>query len=234
MVVDGHRAGSHPSKRRAMMVRMSSGAWLAVGALLLGACGGRTGLLATAPEDAATAPPEADAGPDAPILEGGPRDASPEGVAVDAPAETTLPCPLGSVTGSVSGATTYFANGAAIPPGRYRVRYVDGCMKYNAAQDWSVNAYRLGDPAGNDHWWFVSSGQELTSAIPPGTVGFLAGQGGFATFDECVTANRALPPVDLTLSGGGPLAVWLQDSPYSDNVDGPNGRDPTWSLECAQ
>jgi hypothetical protein len=188
------------------MARMSNGAWLAVGALLLGACGSRTGLLATASADA-------DAGADGAIVDGG------------------LPCHVGSVTGNVFGATTYFANGAAIAPGHYRVRYVDGCMKYSTGQDWSVNAYGLSDRVGGDHWWFVSAGQEVTSAIPPGTVGFLTGQGGFATFDECVKANLALPPVELTL-GGGPLAVWLEDSPYSDNVDGPNGRDPTWSLDC--
>jgi hypothetical protein len=136
---------------------------------------------------------------------------------------------FGSVTGKVSGATTYFANGASIPAGRYRVRYVDGCMKYGAGQGWSVNAYRLGVTPSH-HWWFISAGQQLTSVIPPGTVGFIPGMGGFATFDDCVKANLALPPVELTLDGG-PLGVRLQDDPYSDNVGGRDGRDPTWSLE---
>jgi hypothetical protein len=197
------------------------------GVLLLAACGSRTGLLAQAAVDASLPPPEAgpvvDASPDA---DGG-ADAP-----ADAVAEVAPPCTLGRITGNVFGQTAYFANGQSIPPGRHLVRYVDGCMKYSAAQDWSVNAYALGDPAGSDHWWFIAAGKQLPDVIPPGTVGYLAGQGGYASFDDCVQANLALPPVELTLSGA-TLAVWLQDSPYTDNVDGPGGRSPTWSLECA-
>lgn len=136
------------------------------------------------------------------------------------------------MVGDVFGQSVSFAGGAALAPGRYRVTYVDGCMKYSSAQDWSVNAYALDDAAGSDHWWFVNDGQQVASVIPPGTVGFVVGQGGYATFDECVQANLAVPPVELTLPGG-PLAVWLADSPYTDNAAGPDGRAPSWSLECA-
>src|SRR5580692_1891090 len=124
-----------------------------------------------------------------------------------------------------------FANGASLAPGRYVVTYVDGCMKYSTSQDWTVNAYALGNPAGTDHWWFMSQGNLVESVIPPGTVGYLAGQGGYATFDECVQANLALPPVELTIPGG-TLGVWLEDDPYEDNSTGPDGRAPAWSLEC--
>ena len=61
--------------------------------------------------------------------------------------------------------------------------------------------------------------------VPPGSVGFLVSNGGFATFEECVAANRALPPSEFEFSGG-KLGVWLQDSPYSDNLAGLDERTP--------
>jgi hypothetical protein len=33
---------------------------------------------------------------------------------------------------------------------------------------------------------------------------------------------------------GGPLGVWLNDTPYLDNVAGDNGRNPAWSLVFLQ
>jgi hypothetical protein len=44
-----------------------------------------------------------------------------------------------------------------------------------------------------------------------------------------VTANQALPPLDFEFDGG-VLGVWLQDSPYSDNLAGENGKNPAWTL----
>jgi hypothetical protein len=199
----------------------------------IGACGGRTGLLVESASDAAVAQPDARDVVDASTDPNDIGEAGTDTAVADARAPDATPCDLGAVTGDVFGQAIYFANGAAIAPGPYRVRYVDGCMKYSASQEWSVNAYALGDSAGSDHWWFVSAGQQVTSAIPPGTVGFLVGQGGYGTFDECVQANLALPPVELTLAGGS-LAVRLEDNPYDDNVPGPNGRSPTWELECAK
>jgi hypothetical protein len=211
-------------------------------ALSFAACGARTGLLV---EDAVDSLPSADAAADVEADARVDVDAEADGeadayagadadVVADVEPEADAPaCKLGNVTGDAFGNTVYFANGAALPAGTYRVTYVDGCMKYSASQDWSVNAYGLNDPAGSDHWWFVANGQRIASVIPPGTVGFLVGQGGFATFDECVQANLALPPVDITIPAG-PLGVWLEDNPYGDNVPGLNGRSPTWSLQCAQ
>jgi hypothetical protein len=123
------------------------------------------------------------------------------------------------------GQIVYYAGGAALPSGRYRVQYVDGCMKYNAGQDWAVNAYA----DGHDSFWLVGDTTSDRILIPPGTVGFLVGSGGFATFDECVAANLALPAKEFQFAGG-KIGVWLSDSPYSDNVAGVDGRNPKWSL----
>ncbi len=63
----------------------------------------------------------------------------------------------------------------------------------------------------------------------PGTVGFLVGSGGFATFDECVAANQLVAPIEFAFDGG-PIGVWLEDYPYTDNLAGMNGRNPKWDL----
>ena len=67
----------------------------------------------------------------------------------------------------------------------------------------------------------------------PGTVGIYVGSGGYATYDECVAANLQRPTEPFVFTGG-PLGVWLQDEYYADNVTGPNGQTPTWSLTCAR
>ena len=62
--------------------------------------------------------------------------------------------------------------------------------------------------------------------MPSGTVGFMVSSGGFATFDECVAANLALPATEFDF-GGGRLGLWLEDRPYSDNLPGLDGRSPS-------
>jgi hypothetical protein len=142
-------------------------------------------------------------------------------------------CELGEVSSTgtnqnldLFGSIVYFADGVELPSGRYRIRYVDGCMKYSSAQDWSVHAYAGAEP---DGWWFVGNDQSQKIVVPPGSVGFLVGSGGFATFEECVAANLALPPSEFDFAGG-KLGVWLQDSPYSDNLAGVDDRNPKWKL----
>jgi hypothetical protein len=135
-------------------------------------------------------------------------------------------CDFGSVVGDVYGRVIDFGHGVFLPRGRYRVAYVDGCMKYNRSQDWALHAYPLGAPV-NDRWWLVSGNGKIVMA--PGTVGFEVGSGGFATFDECVRANLALPPIEFDFSGGR-IGVLLQDTPYQDNLPGDDGRSPTWRL----
>ncbi len=141
-------------------------------------------------------------------------------------------CNLGTVTGDPFGRAFLFGDGARLPAGHYRATFVDGCMKYNGSQGWTVNAYGLSRPDRSFHWWFVTDGHNLEAVLPPGNVGFRLGEGGFASFDECVDASRGLPPVDIWLPDGGTLGVWLEDSPYGDNLPGPSGRSPTWKLEC--
>src|SRR5258708_8342296 len=83
-------------------------------------------------------------------------------------------------------------------------------MKYSTNQAWSVNAYA---PAqGPDTYWLVD-GLRNDVIVPPGTVGFLAGAGGYANFADCVAANLKPPPIDFHFAGG-VLGVLLQDRPY--------------------
>jgi hypothetical protein len=142
------------------------------------------------------------------------------------------PCALGSATSLATagdldlfGQVAYFANGDALPPGRYRVTYEDGCMKYASSQGWTIHAYANGSAG----WWLVGATSSDKVVMPPGTVGWDPAAGAFTAFAECVTANRALPPLEFDFAGG-KLGIWLQDSPYSDNVAGEGGRNPRWSL----
>lgn len=145
---------------------------------------------------------------------------------IDVDAASGDRCDFGSVVGDVYGRVIYFGHGALLPRGRYRVAYVDGCMKYSGSQDWALHAYPLGSP-GNDHWWIVDGARRVV--MPPGTVGFEVISGGFATFDECVAGNHALPATEFDF-GGGLLGLWLEDRPYGDNLPGLDGRSPTWRL----
>src|SRR5258708_7412568 len=43
-------------------------------------------------------------------------------------------CDYGTVVSDAFGATVFFAGGAGLPAGRYRVRYLDGCMKDSTNQ----------------------------------------------------------------------------------------------------
>jgi hypothetical protein len=134
------------------------------------------------------------------------------------------------------GQTVYYADGGTLPQGRYRLRYLDGCMKYNAGQDWTVNAVPPGTTGSS--WWIVNGPGGVASTalivVPPGTAGTQVGSGGYAQFADCVAANQAQDtPRDFDYDGG-PLGVWLLDDPYSDNVAGDNGDNPKWSLELLQ
>ena len=142
-------------------------------------------------------------------------------------------CELGEVSSTgtnqnldLFGNIVYFADGIELPAGRYRITYLDGCMKYSAAQDWALHAYAGAEP---DGWWFVGNDQTQKVVVPPGTVGFLASSGGFTSFDQCVAANLALAPVEFAFAGG-KLGAWLQDSPYTDNQAGESNRNPKWKL----
>ncbi|MFT3922141.1 MAG: hypothetical protein QM778_06375 [Myxococcales bacterium] len=143
-------------------------------------------------------------------------------------------CRLGSAQNSattgtldVFGHITYFADGADLNAGTYRVVYEDGCMKYSGNQGWTVNAYASPN---DDYAWFVgaTTGSRLVRA--PGTVGHLVTDGAFEDFEACVQANLALKPTAFKHQGG-KLGVWLADTAYVDNMVGVDNRNPRWRLE---
>jgi hypothetical protein len=98
-------------------------------------------------------------------------------------------------------------------------------MKYASSQGWTIHAYANGSSG----WWLVRETSAQKVIMPPGTVGWSPSAGAFTVFADCVTANKALPPLDFEFDGG-VLGVWLQDSPYSDNLAGENGKNPAWTL----
>lgn len=187
--------------------------------LLFVACGARTGL--DVPEHASDAAPDAhDAGLDAPGFDA--HDAATD--------DTSVPplCDFGTLVSDAFGGTVLWNGGAPVPAGHYRVTYTDGCMKYSSSQGWTVNAYANGP----DTLYVTASSQQLAAA--PGTVGFFVNQGAFATFDECVAANQSDAPLEFDLASPAPIGLALSDSPYTDNVAGENGRNPTYRLSSCQ
>jgi hypothetical protein len=127
---------------------------------------------------------------------------------------------------SLFGTPVYFNGGEALPAGTYEVTYVDGCIRYGGGQGWTVNAY---DAGGCCNWWLIGETTSELVVVLPGTIGYAVGSGAFAVFEECVAASQAAPPVEFEHAGG-PLAIWLRDSPYSDNSAGEDGRNPKWRL----
>lgn len=178
-------------------------------------CGARTELGAPSERDAS-----ADVSRDASVDHASEADVFGDG-APDAPQL----CDYGTIVSDAFGAPVFWNGGAPVPAGHYRITYVDGCLKYSSTQGWSVNAYANGPDT-----LFVITNTSTTLGSAPGTVGFLQGQGGFATFDDCVKANLSQDtPLDLEFSGGA-LGAWLSDVPYTDNVSGENGRNPAYRL----
>lgn len=155
-------------------------------------------------------------------------DLSVDAISVDAG------CGLGEASSTATsgeldlfGTPAYFNDGLPLPAGRYRVTYLDGCMMYGSGQGWTVNAYES-----NQACWYVIG--ETTSdriVVPPGTIGYAPGSGAFASFDDCVAASRAAPPVEFELTAEQRVGIWLLDSPYADNMAGVDGNNPRWRLD---
>lgn len=120
------------------------------------------------------------------------------------------------------GDITYFAKGQALPKGRYRATYEDGCMKFNTLFSWTVNS------TASDGWWLVGADSSDKITLLPGTAPEVF-YGGYEDFDACVEANRAVSPMEFDFAGG-KLGIWLNDTPYEDNEAGTAGRNPKWSL----
>lgn len=128
--------------------------------------------------------------------------------------------------------TSYFAGGAALPAGEYRISYEDGCWKSGVVA-WTVN---LG-PEG----YFVVGGDAVEPIVmAPGTEGTFAGLGAFASYADCVAANLGEPGVTFGFAGGR-LGLRLQSTPEDllvmrflllEGGETQGGRSPTFRLTC--
>lgn len=70
-----------------------------------------------------------------------------------------------------------------------------GCLEYAGSQSWAVHAYEPSatGTVADSTWALVgATTNDLKMVKLPGTVGFST----YATFADCVTANKALPPVE--------------------------------------
>jgi len=193
--------------------------------LLVVACGARTEL-GVIESDASIVPDVQEASMDA--HDASFDDSSDAHDAHDAETEEAAPCDFGELVSDAFGASAWWNGGAPLPAAHYRVTYVDGCMKYSSSQGWTVNAYANGPDT-----LYVVGANEAMIAPAPGTVGFLVNQGAFVSFDACVAANQSDAPLEFDWAGG-PIGLWLDDSPYTDNVAGQSGRNPTYRLSSCK
>jgi hypothetical protein len=140
------------------------------------------------------------------------------------------------LTAEPVGVVSHFAGGAALPSGRYRLQYVDGCTKYDLpGAGWTLHG-ALGDVVqGNGAYWVIDEADSLV-ALTPGTGGVSVGTGpypftAYATYEECVAANCALPSVAFDF-GGGVLGLRLGEGiPFAYiSGDTAGGRAPTFRL----
>jgi hypothetical protein len=108
----------------------------------------------------------------------------------------------------------YFAGGASLAPGRYRVEYVDGCFTCCVTL---LDAFVL-----------VGGDRTARVAVLPG--GVTTGLG-VPPVAQCPAAGAPFPPLDFDFAGG-PLGIWVSDGVAADNTngDGQGGRSPTWRL----
>lgn len=111
-----------------------------------------------------------------------------------------------------NGTIQYYAHGAALPPGRYQLSYVDGCATFGGLPNdglnigWTVN----GQNTMPGVWGCYLAGADGAAfAVAPGTTGTFAGPstedgigGAFMTYAECVEANCDLPAIELDFPGG--------------------------------
>jgi len=123
------------------------------------------------------------------------------------------------------------------PEGKYVVRYVSGCMKYNPLWWWSVN----GSEDGKWAWVLIDDANRY---ILPGTFGFFnsttppAGiKSGFKEFADCVAANvTQATPLVFQHESSSQLGIKIRDRPLDDNRHGLLGQNPIWSItpfECS-
>lgn len=167
--------------------------------------------------------------------------ACPDGGSTCAPDAATVSGLPETLAIDTTGSVQYFAGGAALPAGRYRVTYVDGCMQYG------------GDIAGVEQWgWTIDTGSVagnpalsgspysgecvLVGAASGDVVAALPGTTnpppGIASYADCVSANKAMDaPLDFDFAGG-KLGLFVEDLLAGDDVGGQSmgGVSPTWRL----
>jgi hypothetical protein len=139
------------------------------------------------------------------------------------------------------GSTRYVANGASLPPGRYRAQWTDGCMRWSVggpAFGWDVNDPPpgvYGGPVGgiggpySGHCVLVDAQNAFVAALP-GLTGSSA-DSGTNDYPSCIAANQSDAPVDFDFAGG-KLGVIANDLAAGDNTTGESagGVSPTWKI----
>ena len=126
-----------------------------------------------------------------------------------------------------SGTPVWFSNQQILPAGYYKVSYVKGAYRPNAAQGWDVGT----------NWTLVTNNGGIIDVMkmPSTPTPFGAGSVpnglfvtlGYDTQEACENQTRTASHVTFFHSGG-PLGVTFYDDPYNDNVHG--NPDPTWQL----
>jgi hypothetical protein len=144
--------------------------------------------------------------------------ASGDGGICDEVAGVTLPARL---TPDINdNAETYFAGGAALPAGQYRVTYVDGCIRYDPTiYWWAVNG------GVTFEYWIAGATTSDGIQVAPGIVSLP----GNTSFTDCVAASQGLS-VDIDFAGG-KLGIYNNDFKPGDNLPSMTGENPTWRLD---
>ena len=118
------------------------------------------------------------------------------------------------------GMPSFFAEGADLPAGRYRIDYVDGCIRFDPLiYFWTVHGFVT-----FEYVVFRESTANLIG-LAPGVVSLF----GYGVFEDCITANKAVEPL-LVDHPGGKLGIWNNDFMPSDNTAGEGNRNPKWRL----
>jgi len=145
------------------------------------------------------------------------------------------------------GLTDYFADGAVLPPGRYRIAYVDGCMRFDLSAlgadlgglfGWTIHTSVSDTTTGAGACWLIGDNDTLLQPTP-GTQGLLIGLapypagGAYASYGECVAGNCLLPADEFPFAGG-KLGVRYGSgqtlTPVVVSGIGQGGRAPTFRL----
>ncbi len=174
--------------------------------------------------------------PDGGAADGGGLDASADACARTTSTLTGLPETLAL---DVTGPVRYFAGGASLPAGKYRVEYADGCVTYGPNLSYSTWGWTIHAGMVPGNFWLAGTyGGHcvLVGSTTNDVVGVLPGTTnpppGIDTYANCVAANKSMDqPLDFDFQGG-PLGLFIEDTMPADNTGGPapDGVTPTWKL----